>query len=221
MEAVSIASLWSRGNTLRRRFRAHESAGRSADPTDPARLPPLVAEILGDLVDTYNVFMIGDPTGRDLDQVRLGPQERDFARTVVDAALPIVEAVQASDGVATTEAVGALTEQIQAACDAASSPDVNSDQAVELGRKTISNFVVELLRRSYSSILALPGMTLKDARAGIVGTAAWEALVHHQELIKIVAQNADKLKAFVDQAFQNPDLARIIDIIAQGSAFVQ
>ena len=172
-------------------------------------------------MDTYNVFMIGDPTGRDLDQVRLGSQERDFARTVVDAALPIVEAVQASNGVATTEAVGALTEQIQAACDAASSPDVNSDQAVELGRKTISNFVVELLRRSYSSILALPGMTLKDARAGIVGTAAWEALVHHQELIKIVAQNADKLKAFVDQAFQNPDLARIIDIIAQGSAFVQ
>ena len=40
MEAVSIASLWSRGNTLRRQFRAHESTGRSADPTDPARLPP-------------------------------------------------------------------------------------------------------------------------------------------------------------------------------------
>ena len=48
IETVSITRLWSRGNTLRRRLNAHEAVG-SAEPSDPARLPALVAAHLREL----------------------------------------------------------------------------------------------------------------------------------------------------------------------------
>jgi len=77
IEAVSITRLWSRGNTLRRRLGAHELAVGSDEP-DPARLPPLVAGQLHDLVDTLNVFITAEPKGHELDEERRGPQEREL-----------------------------------------------------------------------------------------------------------------------------------------------
>jgi hypothetical protein len=99
----------------RLRLKAHETAAGSTDHTDPALVPPLVAEMLRDLVESYNVFIAGDPQGRELDQICLGPLERRAAQAVVDAALPIVEAVHTSQALATTAAVQALTEQVEAA----------------------------------------------------------------------------------------------------------
>jgi hypothetical protein len=63
IEAVSIIRLWSRGNTLRRRLDAHEIAVGSAEPSDPARLTLSVAGRLRDLVETFNVFIVGEPEG--------------------------------------------------------------------------------------------------------------------------------------------------------------
>ena len=94
IEDVSITRLWSRGNTLRRRLKAHDTAVASADPTDPAILSTSAAEHLRDLVDTYNVFIVGDPTGRELDQVRFGPQERNAANAILKLAVTITEAAQ-------------------------------------------------------------------------------------------------------------------------------
>jgi hypothetical protein len=110
IEDVSIARLWSRGNTLRSRLKAHDTAAALADPTDPAILSTSVAEMLRDLVESYNVFIVGDPSGRELDQVRMGPQERQRAEGIVDLALPIAKAVQESEGLATAAAIEALTE---------------------------------------------------------------------------------------------------------------
>jgi hypothetical protein len=215
IEAVSITRLWSRGNTLRRRLGVHDIASKSTDPTTPGRLVPSVTGALQDLVETFNVFIFSDPIGRELDQIRLGPQERNTARAVVDVAVPLVEAVREST-IATRAAVEALTEQIEAARGAVSSaPGVNSDQAIELGRKTSSNFVAELLRRAYMPLRPLAGAILLDIRTGIIGGAAWAALVARPELIKAVAENAEKLKSFVDQAFHNPAIEQIIDIIVR------
>jgi hypothetical protein len=143
IEDISITRLWSRGNTLRLRLKAHDTAGPSADYTDPAHLPSLVAETLRDVVETYNIFMAGDPRGRELDHVRLGPQERYAAVATLDVASRIVSAVKASGGLATTTAVEALAEQVEAAHTAP--PGIEGDQAIDLSRKTSSNFV---LRRS-------------------------------------------------------------------------
>jgi hypothetical protein len=111
LEDVSISRLWSRGNTLRRRLKASDAA--SSDPTDPARLMPLAVESLRDLVETYNVFIIGDPTGRELDQVRLGPQDRHAAQSVMDAAAPMVGAILTSEGMVTQAVKEALAEQLE------------------------------------------------------------------------------------------------------------
>lgn len=83
IEEVSITRLWSRGNTLRRQLKAHEMVATSADPTDPARLTPRAAALLGDLVEVFNVFIVRDPKGRELDDVRLGPKDRAKARRLL------------------------------------------------------------------------------------------------------------------------------------------
>jgi hypothetical protein len=147
IEAVSITRLWSRGNTLRRRLAAHEIAVGSAEPSDPARLTPLVAGRLRDLVETFNVFIAGDPEGSVLEQARLGPQERAAKRAIVVAAEPIVEALRASPDIATQSAAQALTEQIEAAQDALSATGIDSDQAVALAGNSSSNAVITLLRQ--------------------------------------------------------------------------
>ena len=217
IEDVSITRLWSRGNTLRLRLKAHDATAPSTDPTDPALFPTFVAEMLRDLVESYNIFIAGDATGRELDEVRLGPQERHAARAVVHAALPIVEAVQASEGLATASAVEALTEKIEGARDVPAG--IDGDQAIDLSRKTSSNFVVTLLRAAYASVRAEPGFALKEYRAGIyrglgamtvAGLAGWQ-------IIAFVENNAEALKTFVEQAFHNPALVRIIEAIS-GSA---
>jgi hypothetical protein len=45
-------------------------------------LASLVAQNLGDFVDSFNVYIIGDPRGLELDRIRLGPQDREAARKV-------------------------------------------------------------------------------------------------------------------------------------------
>jgi hypothetical protein len=152
IEDVSIIRLWSRGNTLRRRLHAHEIAVASSEPFDPARLIPLVAQSLGDLVETFNVFIAGDPKGRELDQIRLGPQDRSDAIAIVQAAVPIVEAVKASEGLATAVAKEALVEQVGAALDAP--PGIHGDQALDLAGKTTGNFVIKVLRTLHTELRA-------------------------------------------------------------------
>jgi hypothetical protein len=214
IEDVSITRLWSRGNTLRRRLKAHDAARTSADPTDPAILSTSVAEHLRDLVDTYNVFIVGDPTGRELDQVRLGPQERDDANAIINLAVTITEAVEKSEGLATEAAEETLTEQIEAARTAPAG--IDGDQAVDLSRKTTSNFVIELLRVAYARIRAEPGFAWKEIRSGTYRYAVPGLLAggYMPPVIAFVADQANNLKLFVEQAFQNPTLVKIIEIIA-------
>jgi hypothetical protein len=201
--SVSITRLWSRGNTLRRRLKAHDIAQVSAEPSDPAVVPGLVAEMLRDLIDTYNIFIVGDPTGRELDQVRLGPQERDTSNAISDAAAQIVEAVKASEGVATPAAIEALSEQSDAALNAPS--NVDGDQAIDLSRKTTGNFVIELLRSA--------GANLSKGALGEVGKRA--AAAASPFVVAFVAAHAHALRIFVEQAFNNPTLIQIIDLMTK------
>jgi len=212
--ATSISLLWSRGNTLRCRLEVSDDAVANAG--DMARLPPVVAGMLRDLVETYNVFIIGDPKGRELDQVRLGPQELRAAKAIAQAAVPIVEALKASVRIATADAVSILAEQSEAAKTAPIG--VNGDQAVALAGKTSGNFVAELLRLAYAPIRRLKAeasFALKEVRAGAYRAVGAEIYSHNQEIIAFVLKNAASLRVFVAQAFDNPALTRIIEIIVQ------
>jgi hypothetical protein len=218
IEDVSVTRLWSRGNTLRSRLKAHDIAAISVDPTDPAILSASVAELLRDLVDTYNVFTVGDPTGRELDQVRLGPQERNDANAIVYLAVTITEAVQTSEGLATAAAIEALVEQVEAARTAP--PGIDGDQAIDLSRKTTSNFVIELLRSACARVRAEPRFAWKEYRAGVyrglgavtaAGVAGWP-------IISFIANNAQALKSFVEETLHNSTLIKIIEVISKVGA---
>jgi hypothetical protein len=215
IESVSITRIWLRGNTLRSQLKAHDLAVSSADPSDPAILSTATAEMLRDLVESYNIFVFGDPAGRELDQMRLGPQDRDLARGMVGLAAPIAEAVQLSEGLATATAIEALTEQIEAARRAP--PDLHGDQAVDLSRKTTGNFIVELLRSAYARVREEPGFAWKEFRAGTYRYAG-PALIaggYVSPIIAFVAAQAGNLRLFVEQVFHNPTLVQIIDVISK------
>jgi hypothetical protein len=178
-------------------------------------MPALVAETLRDLVETYNIFIVGDPAGRELDRVRLGPQEREIAKATIDLAVPIAEAVQVSAGLATAAAIQAFVEQIEAARNAP--PGVDGDQAIDLSRKTVGNFVTELLRGACARIRAETGFAWKEIRAGTYRYAVPGLIAagYVSPMISFVVQQADNLKLFVEQAFNNPALVQIIDAISK------
>jgi hypothetical protein len=166
-------------------------------------------------VESYNVFIVGDPSGRELDQVRLGPQERQAAEVALNLALPIAEAVQLSEGLATATAIEALTEQLEAARLAPSG--IDGDQAVDLSRKTTANFIAELLRAAYARVRAEPGFAWKEIRAGTYRYAG-PALIaggYISPIVTFVAAQGGNLKLFVEQAFHNPTLVQIIELISK------
>jgi hypothetical protein len=213
-EDVSITRLWSRGNTLRQRLKAHDATVEATDPTDPAILPKLVAETLRDLVESYNIFIFGDPSGRELDQIRLGPQERELAEVIVGLATPIAVAVQASIGVATSSAKETLGQQLDTARVAPSGLD--GDQAVEVARRTLGNFIAELLRSAYARVQGESGFAWKEFRAGTYRYAG-PALIaggYVTPIIDFVASQAGNLRSFVEQVFHNPLLSQIIEAIS-------
>jgi hypothetical protein len=143
---------------------------RSAEPVDTSRLTPVVGQMLRDLVDTFNVFIVGDPKGRELDQIRLGPRERAAATTIIDAALPIVDAIRESQGVVTAAAFEALAEQLEVARNVASG--IDGDQAIELSRRTTTNFTAELLRAAYARVRAEPELLGRSTARGFIAVLA-------------------------------------------------
>jgi hypothetical protein len=214
IEDVSVTRIWSRGNTLRLRLKAHETASVSADRMDPALIPTVAAEMLQDLVETYNVFIFRDPTGRELDQVRFGPGERSEAEATVHLAFSVVQAVQATPGLATAAAVETLTEQVEAARNAPTG--IHGDQAIALSRKTSGNFIIAVLNAAYiplQKLVAEGNFAWREIRAGTYRAAGPAAIgaayyYYNQETIKFVVNHARALKAFVEQAFHDPQLCR-------------
>jgi hypothetical protein len=222
MEDASVDRLWSRANTLRRRYDAHVRAVDNNLGPDPARLDSLVAANLGDFIDSFNVFVIGDPRGLELDSIRLGPQDREAARKIAALAEPIVIAAREAESPATLAAQETLTEQVGAAIDAPN--DINGDQAAELARKTMRNFVSELLRRAYTPIQRFGGVltaALKEYRAALSRRAAdvtvASLMLYWPKISSFIVHNADALTQFVAAEYRNPKLVEIINLIVRAT----
>jgi hypothetical protein len=91
--------------------------------------------------------------------------------------------------------------------------------------KTAGNFIAEILRVAYRKVIAAgnaeTGFAWKELRAGIYRAAGptglGAAYFYREEIITFVVDNASNLKVFVQQAFHNPDLLRIIELIVQST----
>jgi hypothetical protein len=226
MEDASVDKLWSRANTLRRRHDAHVRAIDYGLGPNPARLDDLAAATLGDFVDSFNIYVLGDPRALELDSARLVPQDREAVRRIVALAVPIAGAASDPQVPATAAAQEALAEQVDAAVDAPD--DINGDQAADLARKTTGNFVSELLRQAYAPVAKLKAFAKDQPRVaskaviegfyreggkkifdGMPGAASatWRTIAD------FVVANAESLKEFVAAQFHNPALIDIINWI--------
>jgi hypothetical protein len=202
IEEVSISRAWSRANTLRCRLDAHDLAMEKVE-RDPALLPPLVAGALRDLVQTWNVFIVGDPKGRELDAKRPGPAELDAIKRVLTIAAPIVEAVRHSENVATPAAIEAIVENNLAAKEAPAG--IHGDQAKDLSRNTTANFVAEVLKGALTGFIRKAGADAYDL-AKVMAVPA---------IISFVINNAEALKEFALVAWHNPTVVEIINAIVR------
>lgn len=225
MQALSINRLWSRANTLRKRLAAHDDARerqqKSALPEpDPALLPPSAAETLRDVVETYNIFIVGDEKGRELDRKRLGPGERERGEQALAAMAPVVAVLPNTPEVATQAVPEILEEKSEAAKSAPHT--LAGDQDVAVARASMGNFVLALLRKAGKLVKDEAAFGWKGVREGAyreIGKVALAAPViggvayKWPAIVQFVAKNADALKHFARLAFNNPAVEQMIDAI--------
>ncbi len=234
IEHVRAKLFWSRMNTLRVVHNDHERAlgaeDQFGDP-DPRKLDSIAASLLKDLVETANIFVVGDPTLMELDALRPGPQEAEIAREEIAPLVPVIGDLGSEPDVATAEARESIAEQKEGA--AISDESLAGRQQAELARRSIRNFVGELLRRAYAPVRAFSkaarsetGFAWKEFRSGAYKAAGGALAVgaasellgtthYTAAIVRFVAQHAEPLITYVTKAFQNPQLVEIIQWVVR------
>ncbi|MEA2841487.1 MAG: hypothetical protein QOF41_2817 [Methylobacteriaceae bacterium] len=232
IEEVRAKLFWSRINTLRLVLLSHEQTmePRNTEP-DERRLEPTAASLLKDLVETINVFVLGDSSLMELDANRPGPQETEIAKEETRVIAPVINDLPNSPNVATQNASDILTEQVDSL--EATDASLPGRQAAEFGRRSIQNFVGELLRRAYGPVHELSrrlgsetGMAWKALRegayravgAGLITGAGTDFLGvtdFSGAIIRFVVGHAEALIVYLTKAFQNPALVEIINWIVR------
>ena len=230
IKQVRAKLFWSRANTLRILWQDHVSAtadrAHRGEPDDRL-LEASAASQLKDLVETLNVFAVGDPLLMDLDAVRPGPQEDEAAREEVAILAPVIEDVIANPQIATARAREVVGEQLSNV--GAPSDSLARRQGNDFARRSFRNFVGELVRRAYGPVRSFwratkaePGNLWKGVREGAY-RATGAALLSDaagftdfsSAFVKFVVRHAEALSLYVAKAFQNPTLVEIIQWIVR------
>jgi hypothetical protein len=232
---VRLKIFWSRINTLRILWQDHEAASKAKElEPNEHRLEPIVASQLKDLVETINVFVVDDQGIMELDAVRPGPRDADAAKQEIAILKPAIDDATANAQIATEAARESLKEQVENV--EAAGDNLAIRQANDFGRRSVRNFVGELLRRAYAPVRATlqaakseTGAAWKGVREGayraagaafITGAASDMAGItnFHGAFVNFVTHYADVLSAYVMQAFNNPMLVEIIKWIVRFSS---
>jgi hypothetical protein len=121
--------VWSHGNTLRRLQDAELRALESDDPESPP-LPDRLGELLGDIVEQFNVYTLTDPIAGLLDRAKSGPEKRAKSLHSLQAGTELVEAVRQVPEIVDPEAARVLETATTAAQSAQNAPGFNADQAI-------------------------------------------------------------------------------------------
>lgn len=229
---VRMRLFWSRINTLRIHLAAHDDAASAGiQDTDERRLEPMTAAMLKDFVETANIFMLCEPLLIELDASRPGPKEASVARFEVSDIHAFVNDLSTERQIATKEACDTLQEQLENIGSASDS--LFSRQGAEFGRRSVRNFVGELLRRAFTSLnemsrtakseVAAAAKLAKEgayraagpALAGGLLTEAIGITNFHAEFLRFVAQHAKSLSDYVVKAFNNSSIVDFINWIAR------
>lgn len=215
-EQAEAYLVWRDGNALRRIHRAHRLVADSREPDD-ARLDPMVGEMLGGLIDLYNLFAFGDDGLRTLDERRVAAQERARADAERAAAKPLVEAALRVPDVATPRAL----DDLKAEAEAETLPpgDPYADQAAEQASRVRRNWFAALLSGGKRALSEL-SKSGKSAREGFdreVGKSAFTDIFGgtniYGPVVQFIRENAQTLKHYAEIAYNNSGVAKLIDSI--------
>lgn len=210
---ASTTLVWLRGNKLRSILRAHDET-RHLSEGHPTELDKGYAERLRDIVDTFNIFVLGDPKGQQLDQKRLGPQDRNGAVEELVLARPITDN---SAEIATPKTVETLNEHLNAA--EAAPNTINGDQVVALARDTSSNFVNALLRNGFFCAKRILGdefsTAWKAVKIGVYTSPVGIFIGYPEATIAFVVQQSQNISMYVKAAIDNPIVMQIIEFIVK------
>jgi hypothetical protein len=213
MSTASMTIIWFRGNALRSILRAHDEVKELQD-VHPEKLDAAYAEHLRDIVEAFNIFVLGDPKGSELDYRRLGPMGREVADEAIELAKPIAEH---SPEVATEAVSSLLQEQIDGAANAPNT--IDGDQAVALARQTSSNFVIAIAQSAYSFMRKVLGDELsvawKNTRKGVYWSIGASAVTQPQLIIDFILHHIDKLSSYAVSVIENPTVHQIFDFIVR------
>jgi transcriptional regulator with XRE-family HTH domain len=234
IKQVRAKLFWSRANTLRILWQDHQEATKGdtfAGERDERLLEATTASQLKDLVETINAFVVNDPVLMELDSVRPGPQDAETAREEAETLAPVLGDLSTNEAVATKDARDAVIEQL----DNIGFPNstLAGRQTNEFARRSLRNFVGELLRRAYQPIQAMArvtksetGIAWKGIREGVyrtIGGALISATAtdlagvtnFSGAFVNFVVRHAESLILYVTKTFQNPQLVEIIHWIVR------
>lgn len=168
--------VWSHGNTLRRLYDAELRALESDDPEAPP-LPDRLGEMLGDIVEQFNVYALTDPIVGLLDRAKAGPEKRSKSLQSLQAGVELVAAIRRAPEIVDPDAAGVLGTATTAAQSAQGAPGFNADQAivnaVEIQRNGARAILVNALQEvrnllfSMAKGLARPAVEGAAKQAGV------------------------------------------------------
>lgn len=215
-EQAEAYLVWRDGNALRRIHRAHRLVADSREPDD-ARLDPLVGEMLGGLIDLYNLFAFGDDGLRTLDERRVAAQERARADVERAAAKPLVDAALRAPDVATARAL----DDLKAEAEAETLPpgDPYADQAADQASRVRRNWFAALLSGGKRALneLKKSGKSVREGFDREVGKSAFTDIFGgtniYGPVVQFIRENAQTLKHYAEIAYNNSGVAKLIDSI--------
>ena len=196
-------SVWRDGNALRRIHLAHRAVAGGKD-YDDKRLDPAMAEMLGDVLDRYNLFAFGDDGLRAKDEAAIPPQERVKAVDEAAKAAPLMEALLASPEIM-TEIVrdDLLADQ---ADQALPESDPYDDQALIQSNKSMRNRIAALLS-GVGRQVKQSGKSVREGAERAVGalivSEAAGVTTLHQPILAFAATHFAALKDYAGAAYSN------------------
>lgn len=174
-DTVRVRMLWTHGNTLRRLNDADIRTRKNPDPDDPP-LPEQIGELLGDLVQQFNVYSIGDDLLCSLDHNSLGPSGRADVLNELEAGRQLVSAIQSTKGIM-DEAASALLSAAAASAESASRQSgVDADQALANALEIERNGGVAIVRSAFAEAKEW-GKLVKEGAGRQVGAELVKQLV--------------------------------------------
>jgi hypothetical protein len=208
-------SIWRDGNTLRRIHLAHRAVAGGKD-YDDKRLDAAMAEMLGDVLDRYNLFAFGDDGLRAKDEAAIPPQERAKAEEEAEKAAPLIDALLNAPEIM-TEIVrdDILADQADQALPAG---DPYEGQALVQSNKSMRNRIAALLGWTARQVKQ-SGKSIREGAERAVGAlivSDFAGVTHvHDPIVTFATTHFAELKAYAQTAYANTSLQWLWDALSR------